>query len=88
MPKLKESPAQHMNRRFMAALRYGQELRGERDADTAKIVMPQGPRTFYRRVKEPEKFSVENVRVIAQRYFNDRQLCEAFGVEYHGRTPE
>ena len=88
MPKLKESPTQLMNRKFMAALRYGQVLRGEKDIDTAKIVMPQGPRTYYRRVKTPEAFTVENVRVIAQRYFNDRQLCEAFGVEYHGRTLE
>jgi len=33
-------------------------------------------------------FTREELRILIPRYFNDRQLCDAFGVEYHGGTPE
>lgn len=88
MPKVTISPTQRMNRAFLAALRYGQELRAEKDCDTAKLVRPGRERTYYRRVKAPENFTVAEARIMAQRYFNDRQLCAAFGVEYHGSTAE
>lgn len=86
MPKVALTATQRQNRALLAALRYGQELRGERDIDTARIV-PGSQRTFYYRIKNPEAFTVAELRPLAQRYFNDRQLCEAFGIEYHGITP-
>lgn len=87
MPKLKESPQQHMDRAFRAALKAGQERRGEKHADTAKLAHIALP-TYYYHVREPRLLRFEDVRIIAQRYLNDRQLCEACGVEYHGSTPE
>lgn len=86
MPKLRESPAQRMDKAFLAALRYGQTMKGETNPDTMRL-MTVCPRSFYRRLKDPGLFSVTDVRILAQRYFNDRQLCEMFGVEYHGSTP-
>lgn len=87
MPKVTLTAAQRQDRAFLAALRYGQALRGERDVDTSNIV-PSCQRSYYNRIKRPELFTVADVRVLAQRYFNDRQLCEAFGIEYHGATPK
>lgn len=86
MPKLRESPKERMDRAFMAGLRYGQELRGERDTDTMKL-MPKSPSTYYKRLRNLDGFTREELRILIPRYFNDRQLCEAFGVEYHGTTP-
>lgn len=37
MPKLRDSPKTRMDRAFMAALRYGQAIRGETDKDTMKL---------------------------------------------------
>lgn len=87
MPKVTLTAAQRQDRAFLAALRGGQALRGERDTDTMQYIrIPSS--TYYRKVKKPDKFSVDDVRRLAQRYFNDRQLCEAFGIEYHGATPK
>lgn len=87
MPKVTLTATQRQDRAFLAALRGGQALRGERDTDTMQYIrMPSS--TYYRKVKEPSTFSVSDVRRLAQRYFNDRQLCEAFGIEYHGATPK
>ena len=85
MPKLRESPVQRMDRAFLAALKYGQTLRGDTNPDTLKIVAISKS-AFYKKLKEPGKFSMAEARPLAQRYFTDRQLCEAFGVEYHGST--
>ncbi len=87
MPKLKETPTERMNKAFLAALRSGQIMRGDKNADTLRLVSVRQS-AFFRKLKEPETFSVFDARILAQRYFNDRQLCEAFGVEYHGSTPE
>lgn len=87
MPKLKESPTQRMNRVFLAAVRAGQIMKGDTNADTLRLVSVKHS-SFFRKLKAPETFSVFDARILAQRYFNDRQLCEAFGVEYHGSTPE
>lgn len=87
MPKLKESPTQRMNRVFLAAVRAGQIMKGDTNADTLRLVSVKHA-SFFRKLKAPETFSVFDARILAQRYFNDRQLCEAFGVEYHGSTPE
>lgn len=86
MPKLKESPTQRMNRAFLAALRAGQIMKGDTNADTLQLISVKSS-AFFHRLKAPEKFSVFDARSLAQRYFSDRQLCEAFGVEYHGSTP-
>ena len=85
MPKLRESPKERMDRAFMAALRYGQEIRGEKDLDTAQL-MPKSRSTYYCHLRDLDKFTREELRVLIPRYFTDRQLCEAFGVEYHGAT--
>ena len=87
MPKLKESPTQRMNRAFLASLRAGQVMMGDTNADTLQLVSVKYS-TFFRKLKAPETFTVFDARILAQRYFNDRQLCEAFGVEYHGSTPK
>lgn len=87
MPKLKETPTQQMNRAFLAAVRAGQIMKGDSNADTLKLVSVKYT-AFFRKLKAPETFSVFDARILAQRYFNDRQLCEAFGVEYHGSTPK
>lgn len=86
MPKLKESPAQRMDKAFIAALKAGQVMKGDDNKATLQLVSVQHA-SFYRKLKHPGDFSVDDARVIAQRYFNDRQLCAAFGVEYHGSTP-
>lgn len=86
MPKLKESARVRMDRAFMAALRYGQEMRGEKDTDTAAL-MPKSTVTYYRHLRDLDMFTREELRILIPRYFTDRQLCEAFGVEYHGSTP-
>lgn len=75
-----------MDRAFLAALRYGQTLRGEKDPDTARL-LPRSSVTYYRHIKDPDMFTRGELRVLIPRYFNDRQLCDAFGVEYHGTTP-
>ena len=87
MPKLRESPKTRMDRAFITALRVGQAKRGEKDRDTAQI-MPKCVSTYYSHLREPDKFTREELRILIPRYFTDRQLCEAFGVEYHGATTE
>lgn len=86
MPKLKESPKMRMDKTFMTALRVGQAQRGEKDLDTAKL-MPKSRSTYYKRLRDPDTFTREELCILIPRYFNDRQLCAAFGVEYHGTTP-
>lgn len=86
MPKLRESPKARMDKAFMAALRYGQAMRGESDKDTMRL-MPKSTATYYKRLRNLDGFTREELRILIPRYFNDRQLCDAFGVEYHGATP-
>ena len=87
MPKLKETRIQQMDRAFLAAIRAGQIMRGDSNEDTIRLVSVSYC-TFFRKLKEPGTFSMFDARILAQRYMNDRQLCEAFGVEYHGATPQ
>ena len=49
--------------------------------------MPKSPATYYKRLRDLGSFTREELCIIIPRYFSDRQLCEAFGVEYHGATP-
>lgn len=85
MPKLKESPVQRMERVFRAAVRYGLERRGENVEDLAKVA-PGCRSTVYRRVRLPRTCTLDEMLFYAPRFFNDQQLCEMFGVEYHGTT--
>lgn len=87
MPKVNLTATQRQNRLFLAALSYGQKLRGEEDTDTAQF-FPGSPRTYYRRLENPGKFTFDEMRRWGKRYINDRQLCEACGIEYHGGTPK
>lgn len=88
MSKKALSPYEMMNREFLAALRAGQARVKERDIDTARL-MPDSKSTYYRRKRDPELFTIRDLRILAQRYkFTDYQLCQIIGVEYHGRTLE
>lgn len=86
MPKVTLTAAQRQDRVLLAALRYGQAMRGERDVDTSRIY-PACQRTFYNRIHNPSAMTLKELRFLAQRYdFSDRQLCEIIGIEYHGIT--
>lgn len=89
MPRVKPLTEQErLNRELLAALRAGQARLGEKDAQTAQIMPACGWRCYYNRVKAPERFTVQDLRVLARRYqFTDYQLCQIFGVAYHGSTP-
>lgn len=87
MPKVTLTANQRLDRAFLAALRYGQTMRGEKDIDTSKLLPRRGKASYYRMVKEPSLFALDEIRVLAQRYkFTDRQVCEFIGIEYHGST--
>ena len=88
MPKKAVSTQERMDLEFQVALAAGQTRLGERDADTAQI-MPNCRAVYYKRKKEPGTFTIRDLRILAKRYqFTDYQLCQIFGVEYHGRTTE
>lgn len=87
MPKKAISAQERMNRELLAALRGGQTRMNEKNTDTARY-LPKCQRVFYRRINAPELFTVEELRILAQRYhFTDYQVCQIMGVEYHGSTP-
>lgn len=81
MPKLKESPKQKMDRAFLAAITCGQARRGESNQDTIRL-MPVSCSSYYKHLRYPDMFTREELLVLVPRYFTDRELCEAFGVEY------
>ena len=87
MPRSKALSAQErQNQEFLAALAAGQARRGECDLDTAKL-LPNCTSTYYQRKREPGRFTVHDLRIIVKQYqFTDYQLCQIFGVPYHGST--
>lgn len=88
MAKKATSANERMDRELLAALAAGQVRRGDSDLATSKI-MPNSKSTYYQRKREPEKFTVRDLRILAQRYgFTDYQVCQIIGVEYHGCTPQ
>lgn len=89
MPKLKPlTAAERQDRELLAALRAGQARKGERDSDTARVFPDKGELTYRRRIKKPQTFTLQELRFLAARYeFTDFQLCQIFGIEYHGSTP-
>lgn len=87
MPKKAISTQEKQNREFLAALLAGQARLGEKHIDTARF-LPNCQRVYYRRIKEPETFTIQDLRILAKRYrFTDYQLCQIIGVEYRGGTP-
>lgn len=85
--KIKESSEERMTRVFRAAVRYKLERRGEKIDDLAKIA-PGCRKTVYNRMHNPLSCTNGEMLFYAPEFFNDRQLCEMYGVEYHGSTPE
>lgn len=86
MPKKAVSAQERMDRELLAALAAGQTRLGDKHMDTAKY-MPTCQRTFYRRLSDPKSFTIQELRILAERYrLTDYQLCQIFGVEYHGST--
>ena len=60
MPKLRDTPKTRMDRAFMAALRYGQAMRGETDKDTMRL-MPKSTATYYKRLHNLDGFTREEI---------------------------
>lgn len=86
MPKKAVSAQERMDLEFQVALAAGQTRLGDKNTDTAKY-LPNCERVFYRRIKEPETFTLCDLRILAKRYgWTDYQICKIIGVEYHGRT--
>lgn len=86
MPKLRESPAQQMERVFRAAIRYGLARKGQDMNDLVQMA-PKCRSTVYKRMRDPGHCTFDEMLLFYKQFFNDRQLCEMFGVEYHGSTP-
>lgn len=87
MPKKAASTQEKLNREFLAALRGGQARMGDKDSDTARY-MPNCRSTYYQRLRSPQKFTLEDIRILSQQYhFTDHQACQFLGIEYHGSTP-
>ncbi len=63
MPKLRDTPKTRMDRAFMAALRYGQAMRGETDKDTMRL-MPKSTATYYKRLHNLDGFTREELRIL------------------------
>lgn len=85
MPKLKETQSQRMERIFRAAIRYGLERRADKVEDLAKVA-PKSRSTVYKRLHKPGLCTLQEMLFYAPKFFNDRELCEMLGVEYHGST--
>lgn len=65
MPALKPSDRELMNREVRAVLRATQERKGLKSQNMAKSVMiPYS--TYQKRLKEPEKLSLEDFRMIVR----------------------
>lgn len=85
MPKLKESPVQRMERVFRAAIQYGLARKGQDMNDLVQMA-PKSRSTVYNRLRNPSGCTFDEMLLFYKQFFNDQQLCEMFGVEYHGST--
>lgn len=85
MPKLRESPAQQMERVFRAAIQYGLARKGQDMSDLVQMA-PKCRSTVYKRMRDPGHCTFDEMLLFYKQFFNDRQLCEMFDVEYHGTT--
>lgn len=87
MPRVKAlTAAERQRREIVAALKAGMARKGETEKDAAAF-FPKEKRTFDRRLKDPGKFTHEELCALFSHYeISDAQLCLIFGVEYHGST--
>lgn len=86
MPRVKETQYEKMGRIFRAVIRYALELRCEKVEDLTKV-MPCSLATIYNRLRDPTTCTNKEMIYYAK-FFSDRQLCEFYGIPYHGTTPE
>jgi len=84
MPKLKETQAEKLGRIFRSVIAYNLAIRCE-DLDDLVVRLPCVKSTFYKHLRDPMFVTVREMLCLAP-FFTDRQLCEMFGVEYHGAT--
>lgn len=87
MPKMKESPCQRMDRVFRATVQYGLAINGQDMNDLVRMA-PKSKSTIYKRMRTVRDCTFEEGLFYIQKFFNARQLCEMFGLEYHGSTLE
>ena len=85
MPKLRESPAQQMERVFRATIQYGLARKGQDMSDLVQMA-PKCRSTVYKRMRDPSHCTFDEMLLFYKQFFSDRQLCELFDVEYHGTT--
>lgn len=65
MPKLKPSATEMMNREVRASIMAGQERRDMTSESTAKC-LGVCKETYLRRSREPENFTLENLRILVK----------------------
>ena len=86
MPKKAISPHETMDRALLVALAAGQARVGDKNTDTARY-MPHSQTVFYSRLKNPGTFSLDELRILAEKYgWTDYQVCKILGVNYNGQT--
>jgi hypothetical protein len=64
MPKLRESAVTQENRALIATIKYGMDLLGL-SMDQLATAMRKDKVTLYRRFKQPETFTLEELRFIS-----------------------
>ena len=62
MPRIKQLSDKYANEDFVKALRVGMLHCGYRSFKEVAKAIPTDPRTLYRKVKEPEKFTIADLR--------------------------
>ena len=88
MPRVKAlTAAERQRREIVAVLKAEMERKGETEKDAVVFFPEKGERTFKRRLKDPGKFTHEELCALFSHYeISDAQLCFIFGVPYHGST--
>jgi len=84
LKKETETDLERASRIFRAAIRYSMELRREDVSDVARQ-SHIGQSTLYLRLRDVTNMTVREILNLRDR-LTDRQLCEMFGVQYHGVT--
>ena len=88
MPRVKAlTAAERQRRELVAAIFAGMIRKGLTKKDVAAFFPGKSEKTFERRLKEPGKFTFEEMCVLSDRLdFNDAQWSLIFGRQYHGST--
>lgn len=84
--KKQETEGERMTRIFRASMRYSMALRLEEPEEVARQT-GVCTSTFYLRLRDASTLTARELLLLRDR-FTDRQLCEMFGVPYHGATRE